>query len=129
MGGATELRALNSKDLKRTLKGAQHGVVFNELDYENIGIRCVLQEKIKLGIKVANAVKQSVVTLDDVTDAESMSMLVDCTIRRNVLIKKFSTEFDVSVTDEILTLNYLIDELNKVRAVFRGELTETMMNS
>ena len=35
----------------------------------------------------------------------------------------------MSVTDEILTLNYLVDELNKVRGVFRGELTETMMNS
>ena len=129
MGGATELRALNNKDLKRALMGAELGVEFNELDYENIGVRSVLQQKIKLGIKVANAIKESVVTLNNITDAESMSMLVDCKIRRNQLIKKFSTEFDMSVTDEILTLNYLVDELNKARGVFRGELTETMMNS
>ena len=129
MGGATELRALNNKDLKRTLMGAEFGVEFNELDYENIGVRSVLQQKIKLGIKVANAIKESVVTLDNITDAESMSMLVDCEIRRQRLMQKFNEDFDVSVTDEILTLNYLLDELRKVRAVFRGELTETEMNS
>lgn len=129
MGGATELRALNNKALSTIIKGAEFGVEFNELDYENIGVYSVLQQKIKLGIKVANAVKESVVTLNNITDAESMSMLVECTIRRQQLIKKFSTEFDVSVTDEILVLNYLVDELNKVREVFRGALTETMMNS
>jgi hypothetical protein len=129
MGGATELRALNNKDLKRTLMSAELGVEFNELDYENIGVRSVLQQKIKLGIKVANAIKESVVTLDNINDAESMSMVVDCTIRRNQLMKKFNEDFDVSVTDEILLLNYLLEELRKVRAVFRGELTETEMNS
>ena len=129
MGGATELRALNSKALSTILKGAEFGVEFNELDYENIGVYSVLQQKIKLGIKVANAIKQSVVTLDNVTDAESMTMLVDCKIRRQQLMQKLTEEFDMSVTDEILTLNYLVDALNKVRGVFRGELTETMMNS
>lgn len=109
--------------------GAEFGVEFNELDYENIGIRSVLQQKIKLGIKVANAIKESVVTLDNITDAESMSMLVDCEIRRAELMKKFNEDFDMSVTDEILVLNYILEELRKVRAVFRGELTETMMNS